>query len=66
MNTPVPNDPIQALDQCIETIRAMRVLRHADEYPPGHSECPKRPKFVQDWEQKHGPAPESAERFLRQ
>ena len=54
----------QTLDQCIETVRAMRVLRFTNEYPPGHSESPKRPKFVRDWEEKHGPAPKSAEDYL--
>ena len=55
---------IETLDQCLETVKAMRVLRFTREYPLGHSESPRRPEFVRAWEAKHGPAPASAERYL--
>ena len=53
------------IEDCIDTIRAVRVLNHLASWPKGHSEAPHpRPAYVRDFEAEHGPAPASAEIVL--
>lgn len=62
---PDPSDLIGRIARLAILTRALRVLRAASEYPPGHSERSKLPGWVSEWEREHGQAPASAERVLR-
>ena len=50
---------------CVDTVRAVRVVNHYLSWPRKHPEAPSpRPEFVRDFEAEHGPAPTSAEIVL--
>ena len=55
---------IETVERLKTELRAGRVIRHFREWPRGSAEMPKRPEFVREWEQEHGPAPLSAEVYL--
>jgi hypothetical protein len=55
---------IERITRCAHALRALRVVRWCHEWPPGHPESPMRPRFVREFEDKHGEAPASAERLL--
>ena len=53
------------IEDCVDTICAVRVLNHYLSCPRKHPEAPSpRPEFVRDFEREHGPAPTSAEVLL--
>lgn len=60
------DDITQRIGKLTQTIRALRVLRWSREWPQGHTDRPQAPRWVKAWEEQHGPAPESAERFLEE
>jgi len=49
---------------CLMQVRALRVRRAALEYPVGHPERARLPRFVAEWEEIHGAAIASTDLFL--
>lgn len=55
---------IRTVDSLLLQLRAGHTLQCLAAYPRDHAEHSRVAKVVSDWERKHGPLPESAERVL--